>query len=128
MKTSAPPESTDTTGEQLLTKTANVTARPVEWDSSTSWRRFCGFLEFSADAALDIQHRLLRDQIRMVADTAAGQRFMSAMQDGTVDEFRRKVPVTTYADYADLFQPGSEVRSDPNGYIWTYTATGPTNA
>jgi len=125
MKTSARPESTGTTGEQTQTTTPIVSARPVEWDSNTSWRRFCGFLEFSTDAALDIQRRLLRDQIRMVADTPTGQRFMSAMRDDTIDEFRRKVPVTTYADYADLFQPGSQMRTAPNGYIWTYTATGP---
>ena len=99
----------------------------LEWDAGTAWRRFCGFLEFSQDAVLDVQRRLLRDQIRLVKDSAVGQRFMSVMRSDTVDEFRRSVPLTTYADYADLFQPGAPARISSDDYMWTYTATGPGN-
>ena len=97
----------------------------VKWDSDTAWRRFCGFLEFSRDAALDVQRRLLRDQIRLVKDSPVGQRFLSAMQHDTVDEFRSRVPLTTYSDYADLLQPDAPARMSSSGYMWTYTATGP---
>ena len=100
-------------------------AEAVKWDPETAWRRFCGFLEFSRDAVLDVQRRLLRDQIRLVKDSPVGQRFLSAMQQDTVDEFRRRVPLTTYADYEALFQPGAPDRISSNGYMWAYTATGP---
>ena len=99
----------------------------VKWDPETAWRRFCGFLEFSRDASLDVQRRLLRDQICLVKDSPVGQRFMSAMQHDTVDEFRRRVPLTTYADYADLLEPDAPARMSSNGYMWAYTATGPGN-
>jgi len=97
----------------------------VEWDPATAWRRFCGFLEFPQDAVLDVQQRLLRDQIRLVKDSAVGQRFMQAMRRDTVDEFRRAVPLTTYADYADLLDPDAPDRISSSGCLWTYTATGP---
>jgi len=102
-----------------------IKAGRVKWDSETAWRRFCGFLEFSRDAVLDVQRRLLRDQIRLVKDSPVGQRFLSAMQQDTVDEFRRSVPLTTYADYEALLQPGAPDRISSNRYMWTYTATGP---
>ena len=100
-------------------------ARSIGWESESAWRRFCGFLDFSQDAVLDVQRRLLQDQIRLLKDSPIGQRFMSAMKCDEIDEFRRSVPLTTYADYADLFQSGGSARALPGKYMWTYTATGP---
>ncbi|NQU96618.1 MAG: GH3 auxin-responsive promoter family protein, partial [Chloroflexi bacterium] len=100
-------------------------ARSIGWESESAWRRFCGFLDFSQDAVLDVQRRLLQDQIRLLKDSPIGQRFMSAMKCDEIDEFRRSVPLTTYADYAGLFQPGGSARALPGKYVWTYTATGP---
>ena len=100
-------------------------ARSIGWESESTWRRFCGFLDFSQDAALDVQRRLLQDQIHLLKDSPIGQRFMSAMRCDGIDEFRRSVPLTTHADYADLFQPDGPVRALPGKYMWTYTATGP---
>ena len=100
-------------------------ARSIGWESESTWRRFCGFLDFSQDAALDVQRRLLQDQIHLLKDSPIGQRFMSAMKCDEIDEFKRSVPLTTHADYADLFQPDGPARALPGKYMWAYTATGP---
>ncbi|MBM3958040.1 MAG: GH3 auxin-responsive promoter family protein, partial [Gemmatimonadetes bacterium] len=64
-------------------------------------------------------------QIHLVRDSAAGKRFLAAMTSDSFDEFRRKVPLTEYADYADLLDGGSPRRFQSDAHVWAYTATGP---
>lgn len=66
------------------------------------WQEYCGFLDLSLDEYMAIQNRLLMEQVELLAKCPLGQRFFKGGTPKTVDEFREKVPLTTYEDYADI--------------------------
>ena len=66
------------------------------------WQEYCGFLDLSMDEFMEIQYRLLQEQIDLLSKCGLGQRFFKGNVPKTVDEFRRTVPLTTYDDYADI--------------------------
>ena len=66
------------------------------------WDEYCGFLDLSLNEYMDIQKRLLTEQINLFANCGLGQRFFKGQVPKTVDEFRKMVPLTKYEDYADV--------------------------
>ncbi len=67
-------------------------ARSIGWESESTWRRFCGFLDFSQDAALDVQRRLLAEQNRLLEGRPLGQRVTVAMEGDERRGVRRGGP------------------------------------
>jgi len=63
------------------------------------WQMCCGFLDLSLEQFMDIQKRLLLEQIELLKNSDLGRRVMSDAMPETVKEFREQVPLTTYADY-----------------------------
>ena len=68
-------------------------------DKERIWQRYCGFLDLSLEEFMQIQHRLLMEQIELVADSPLGKKMMKGSRPQSVEEFRRLVPLTTYDDY-----------------------------
>ena len=66
------------------------------------WQEYCGFLDLSMDEYMQIQNRLMEEQIALWSRSALGQRFLKGKQITSIDEFRKVVPLTTYGDYADV--------------------------
>lgn len=66
------------------------------------WQEYCGFLDLSMNDFMEIQYRLLQEQIDLLAKCELGQRFFKGQVPKNVDEFRKQVPLTTYEDYADI--------------------------
>lgn len=66
------------------------------------WNEYCGFLDLSMEEYMNIQNRLLKEQIRLMADCPLGQRLFKNGVPKDVEEFRTKVPLTSYSDYADV--------------------------
>lgn len=64
------------------------------------WQKYCGFLDLSMDEFMDIQRRLLMEQIELLSRCELGQKLFGKSVPSTVDEFRRQVPLTTYEFYA----------------------------
>ncbi len=73
------------------------------------WQRYCGFLDLSIQEFMELQRDLLMDQIERVANSTLGNKIMRNGKPKSVEEFRRTVPVTTYADYEPYL---SERRDD----------------
>jgi len=63
------------------------------------WQMCCGFLNLSLEQFMDIQKRLLLEQIELLKNSDLGRRVMRDAMPETVEEFREQVPLTTYADY-----------------------------
>ena len=63
------------------------------------WQMCCGFLCLSLEQFMDIQKRLLLEEIELLKDSELGRRMMGGAMPETVEEFREQVPLTTYADY-----------------------------
>ncbi len=64
------------------------------------WQRCCGFIDLSLDEFMRIQRRLLMEQLELLGRCKLGQIIMNGASPESVAEFRRLVPMTTYADYA----------------------------
>jgi hypothetical protein len=63
------------------------------------WQMCCGFLGLNLSEFMDIQRRLLSEQLELLNSCALGKRIMRGAKPRTVEEFRKQVPLTTYADY-----------------------------
>ena len=91
-------------------------------DSRTDlWREYCGFLELSIDDYMYIQDRLMEEQIRKWSASGLGKRSLGGKIPKTVDEFRETVPLTTYADYADVLLTKQEDMLPEKPAVWIQT-------
>jgi hypothetical protein len=63
------------------------------------WQMCCGFLSLSVDGFMDIQNRLLLRQLELLGQSQLGRKVMRGIKPLTVEEFRRRIPLTTYKDY-----------------------------
>ena len=68
-------------------------------DSVRIWQKFCGFLKISLPDFMKIQRELLMEQIDMVADSPLGKKIINGKKPASIEEFRRKVPLTKYEEY-----------------------------
>lgn len=66
------------------------------------WKSYCGFLDLSIDEFMEIQQRLLFEQINLYSKCELGRKIMGNRAPKTVEEFRDRVPLTTYNEYADI--------------------------
>jgi hypothetical protein len=67
--------------------------------SEELWQMCCGFLNLSLEQFMTIQKRLLLEQLDLLNRCALGNKLMNGTRPETVEEFRRRVPLTSYADY-----------------------------
>ncbi len=72
------------------------------------WQMCCGFIDLSMDQFMAIQQRLLLEQIDLLNNSSLGRKVMRGAQPQSIDEFRRLVPLTTYADYCPDLQERRE--------------------
>ena len=63
------------------------------------WQMCCGFIDLNLEQFMDIQKRLLLEQIELLKNCVLGRRVMRGAMPTTVEEFREQVPLTTYGDY-----------------------------
>src|SRR4030042_378810 len=63
------------------------------------WQMCCGFIDLSLEQFMATQRRLLLEQIELLKNCELGRKLMRGAMPETVEEFRERVPLTTYADY-----------------------------
>lgn len=88
---------------------------------SEIWQRYCGFLDYTIDEYMDIQERLLLEQIDMYADCELGKHIMNNKHPKSVREFIEQVPLTTYEDYADYLLPKNDDVLPSEPVVWIQT-------
>ena len=86
------------------------------------WNKYCGFLDLSMAGFMDIQRSLLLEQLELLRGCELGRLVMNDAKPRTVDEFRRQVPLTTYADYAPYFERGEEDILPAKAVLWQRTS------
>jgi phenylacetate-coenzyme A ligase PaaK-like adenylate-forming protein len=89
---------------------------------SQIWTRYCGFLDLSVGEFLQIQERLLFEQINLISKNEYGKRFFGEKPPRTVEEFRREIPVTDYTDYEQFFEEKRENDKSENVFVWAHTS------
>lgn len=88
---------------------------------SQIWQEYCGYLDLSLPEYMEIQKRLLLEQIELYANSRLGRHIMRSKKPATVEEFRRSVPLTTYDDYADMLLPKKEEVLPSKPMLWIET-------
>jgi hypothetical protein len=63
------------------------------------WQMCCGFLSLSISEFMEVQNRLMEQQLTLLNNCKLGEKIMRGAKPKTVEEFRRRVPLTTYKDY-----------------------------
>ncbi|MDF2588558.1 MAG: auxin-responsive protein-like protein [Anaerocolumna sp.] len=85
------------------------------------WQEYCGFLDLDMESYMNIQHRLMSEQISLWSECELGKKILKGKKPSNIDDFRQMVPLTTYADYADiLLQKRGDMLPD-NPIIWIQT-------
>ena len=85
------------------------------------WQEYCGFLDLSIDQYMQIQHRLLAEQIELLSSCPLGKRLFGGQEIKGTEDFRRLVPLTTYDDYADVLLLKKEEMLPAKPQVWLKT-------
>ncbi len=86
------------------------------------WEKYCGYLDLDINQYMQIQERLLLEEINIIKDSSLGRHFFGRKAPKSIDEFRRAVPVTTYEDYVDFLLEKNEDLLAPGNYRWARTS------
>jgi len=85
------------------------------------WKAYLGFLDLSVDEFMDIQERLLFEQIDLLKQSSLGQKFLKNKDIKSIEDFKKVVPLTTYKDYADVLlnKRSEDLPSEPLHWVQT---------
>ena len=86
------------------------------------WRKYCGFLDLSLEEFMEIQSRLLMEQLQLVGSSKLGRILMRDDLPQTVEGFRQRVPLTTYRDYASYLNEQREDMLAEKPVAWAHTS------
>lgn len=85
------------------------------------WQEYCGFLDLSMTEYMEIQNRLMLEQIELYSNCELGKQIMMGKKPTTVDEYRQVVPLTTYKDYAEILLQKREDALPSKPILWIET-------
>ena len=94
----------------------------VRAENDPGWRKHCGFLDLTMEQFMAIQETLLLQQLERIAGSPLSRKIMGSKVPGTVNEFRRWVPLTSYQDYLPEFESGREDTLPEKPYTWAHTS------
>ncbi|SCG87650.1 GH3 auxin-responsive promoter [uncultured Clostridium sp.] len=85
------------------------------------WNQYCGFLDLNMEEYMNIQKRLMEEQISLWSNSIIGKTILKGKTPGNIEEFREMVPLTDYEDYADILlrKDGDSLPGNP--VIWIQT-------
>jgi hypothetical protein len=86
------------------------------------WTKYCGYLDLSIDEFMEIQERLLIEQIDILGKSMMGRMLMGDVIPTSIEEFREVVPLTTYADYLGYLDVQREDVLPRKPAVWCHTS------
>lgn len=86
------------------------------------WMKYCGFFDLSIDEFMDIQERLLLEQLDLLGKSMMGRMLMGDVIPKSIEEFREVVPLTTYKDYVGYLDEQREDVLPRKPYKWSHTS------
>ena len=86
------------------------------------WQRCCGFIDLSLEDFMKIQQRLLLEQLELLKRCKLGRYIMNGADPYNMEEFRERVPLTTYDDYAPYLLTKREDVLPQKPALWQYTS------
>jgi hypothetical protein len=93
--------------------------------TAIDWRSLWKFLDYSGDQFAQVQSNGLRDQFGTMSNNPAMEQLSAGGTDFTsIDDFRARVRLSTWDDYADHLNPNNPNSTD----TWAYTQFGAGNS
>jgi hypothetical protein len=86
------------------------------------WTKHCGFFNLTPDEFMDVQKRLLLEQINLLGKSQIGKKMFGERIPASVEEFRQIVPLTTYCDYEEYFDNQNESVLPVKPFVWARTS------
>jgi hypothetical protein len=86
------------------------------------WTKHCGFIDLSLEQFMDIQKRLLDEQIELLSNSKLGSDFLNGNKPRNLGEFRKQIPYTIYEDYAAYLDQKDETMLPGKPYMWARTS------
>jgi hypothetical protein len=86
------------------------------------WQMCCGYLGLDMNGFMEIQERLLINQLDLMGKCRLGQKLLHGTRPRSIDEFRRMVPITTYKDYCPELLEKREDTLPSKPVLWAHTA------
>jgi hypothetical protein len=86
------------------------------------WQMCCGFLDLDIQQFMVIQKRLLLEQIELLNNSIIGRKIFGGTIPQNVDEFRKRVPLTTYKDYCPELSERREDALPAKPTLWQHTS------
>lgn len=83
------------------------------------WLKYAGFMYLSLKEFMEIQKRLMLEQLILLGNSIIGKEIMGGKQPSTIEEFRKVVPLTTYQDYAKYLNEKNEDVLPAKPYMWS---------
>lgn len=86
------------------------------------WQKYCGYLDLSLEEYMNIQERLLLEQIEILQSSEIGKEILGGEKISTLEEFREKAPITDYFDYEKHLAEKNEDVLPSEVYAWMRTS------
>jgi hypothetical protein len=86
------------------------------------WQRCCGFIDLSLQEFMNIQGRLLKEQLVMLRKCELGRHILGKANPENINEFRDEIPLTTYEDYAPYLLKRRMDVLPKKPILWQYTS------
>ena len=90
------------------------------------WQMCCGFLSLDIGEFMEIQNRLMGQQLELLNHCELGKKIMRGARPKTIEEFRRMVQLTTYKDYCpELIEKREDILpAKPSEWVHTSGRSG----
>lgn len=85
------------------------------------WNEYCGFLDLDLESYMQIQKRLMSEQIHLWSNCELGLKILNGKTPTTIHEFLDMVPLTTYSDYADILLLKKKEMLPDEPVVWIQT-------
>jgi len=85
------------------------------------WKDYCGFIDKSVEYFLEMQNRLLLEQIEFIHSCGLWKKIVGNVYPRSPKEFRDAVPITTYDDYEEIFMGRLDSFLPGKVKIWAHT-------
>ena len=85
------------------------------------WQEYCGFLDMSMEEYMAVQRQLMEAQLQVWSASPLGQTLLKGREIRTIDELRAALPLTTYADYANVLLPKRVDMLPGEPMVWIQT-------
>lgn len=86
------------------------------------WDKHCGHIHLSLDEYMEIQNRLLMENISLLSTSTIGKHFLGDPAPQSVEEFRERVPLTTYDDYEPFLGEKNDDVLPNKAFVWARTS------